>query len=712
LRKNNRVSRTVLLSSEPKQLLHTRLLNLGAKLNQLRSAFLSAPIALCLIDQELRYIEVNERMALLNRLPIEAHIGRTLREIIPEIADEVEPVYRQVFATGDPVESRFLAQPFDGDQRYLVVNYNPVKDEGGTTVLVSVAVFDVTAETKARDETHVLARQLQDVLESTSDNVILLSSDWKITYVNQRAERLFAPKCLTVGESLQQFFPDWVESDAGRKLIAISVARNAESFESYFPTLDRWLELDVFPTTDGLSVFFRDISDHRRAEEDERRARERIAYLAKHDSLTGLSNRSFFYDNLDTLLAKMKADAEVVLLYLDLDGFKAVNDTMGHPAGDAILVAVAERLHRSVANSVFISRFGGDEFVVAMAAPESRSAICVLAENMVKSVSESYFVEDQLVSIGVSIGIAIAMRGVTGDELVRQADVALYSAKASGRGCYRFFEPGMGDEVLLRQLRKRELAQALARNQLDVEYQPIVDLKTGDIVAFEALLRWRNPIFDGVSVATLVALAEEIGLICQLGEWVLREACQEAASWPASISLFVNVSVHQIRRRTLGQTVKQTLAETGIAPGRLNLEITETVLLVDERRANETLEDLRQHGVKISLDDFGKGYSSLEYLQKFRVDKIKIDRSFVQGANSDAASLAILRAVVTLAHDLGISTVAEGIELDSHYNLLKRERCDLGQGFFLGRPMSGHECGLLVQQGLADVPPPERIGEN
>ena len=684
-------------STEPSRRLQNRLLCLGEKLSRLRSAFLSAPIALCLIDPELRYVEVNERMASLNRRPIEAHIGRTLREIVPDIADVLEPVYRQIFTTGCPVESRPVAEQTEDGDRFLLVNYNPVKDESGKTVLVSVAVFDITAEKKALDDARISAQQLHEVLESTSDNVILLSSDWRITYVNGRAARLFAPRILTLGETLPQLFPDWAASVAGRKLVAIGATRHAETFETYFATLDRWLELDVFPTSDGLSVFFRDVSDRRRAEEDERRAQDKIAYLASHDSLTGLENRAAFYGELDKLLAETGTGGEVVLFYVDLDGFKAVNDTMGHPAGDAVLVAVSERLRRWSAGSASVSRFGGDEFVIAKRGSQNRSDIAAFAEGIVTALSVGYDVEGQFVSIAASVGIAIATQGVSSDELVRQADVALYAAKANGRRSYRFFEPSLGDELLLRQLRKRALAQALSRQELYLAYQPVVDLKTGRIAAFEALLRWRNPLFEDVAVESMIAMSEETGLIHSIGEWVLREACQEAVHWPEAIELAVNVSVLQLQNRSFGGTVKRILTETGMDPVRLNLEITETVLLVGKKEVNDTLHDLRQRGVKISLDDFGTGYASLQYLKTVKVDRIKIDQSFVRDAHCDAASAAIIRAIVMLAQDLGVATVAEGIELDSQYQLLKQAGCDFGQGFLLGRPLSARDCGLLIQ---------------
>ena len=697
------MSEAVQVLNELSELLQKRLLSVEEESSRLRSAFRLAPIALCLIDRDLRYVEVNERMAWLNRHSIESHIGKTLREVVPEIADVIEPVYRHVFSTGRPVESRPIAELTEDGERFLLVNYNPVKDESGTTVLVSVAVFDISAEKIARDEADASAQQLHAVLESTSDNVILLSSDWGISYVNGRAARLLAPRILALGKTLPQLFPGWADSVIGRKLAAIGAARHAESFEAFSAVLDRWLELDVFPTPGGLSVFFRDVSDRRRIEEGERRTQDKITFLASHDSLTGLANRSAFYGNLGRLLAEMKADEEVVLLYLDLDRFKVVNDMMGHPAGDAVLIAVSERLQRCSAGSAFISRFGGDEFVIAEHGAGSRLKAGALAERLVIALSTGYDVEGHTASVGVSVGIALAIQGVTDDELVRQADLALYAAKATGGGSYRFFEPGMGDDLVLRQLRKRELAQALSRNELYLVYQPIFDLSTGRIVVFEALLRLRGQLLAKVPVDSVIAIAEETGLIQSIGEWVLREACQEAAHWPETIDVAVNVYVLQIQNRQFADIVKRILTDTGIAPSRLNLQLTETVLFAGEKRASDTLDDLRRQGVKISLDDFGKGYSSLQYLKSLKVDRIKIDRSFVREAHVDAASVTIIRGVVALAHGLGIATVAEGIDLQSQYQLLKQARCDYGQGFLLGRPISGQECGQLI--GLENLEP-------
>lgn len=694
--REDRVPKAVQPISEPSEGVQTRLLYLGEKLSRLHSAFLSAPIALCLIDRELRYVEVNERMALLNGLPIEAHIGRTLREVVPNIADVIEPVYRQVFATGHPIESDSLTQPIEYGERLLLVNYNPVKDDGDTTVLVSVSVFDVTIERKALKEAHMSAQRLHDVLESTSDSVILLSSDWKITYVNGRAARLFAPSTLALGKTLTQLSPDWADSPVGPKLMAISAAHQAQSFEAYFATLGRWLELDVFPTYDGLSVFFRDVSDRRQAAEDDTRAQNKIAYLASHDSLTGLANRVAFYNTLDRFLAGMVADGEVVLLYLDLDGFKTVNDTMGHPAGDVVLVAVSERLRQCAGDSALVSRFGGDEFVIAKQVSGKRSEINALAESIMTVLSGSYDVKGQHVSIGVSVGIALAIQGVTGNELIRQADVALYAAKANGRLNYCFFEPKLDEDIALYQLRKRELAHALPRKEFDLDYQPIIDLKTGRIAAFEALLRWRSLLFAAVPIKSVIAIAEETGLIQSIGEWVLQEACREATLWPEDIALSVNVSVLQIQLRGFGDTVRRILAETGLAPTRLFLEITENVLFVEEKQANATLDDLRRYGVRITLDNFGTGYASLHYLQKLKVDRINIDQSFVRDAHFNAASLAILQSIVSLAQSLGIAAVVEGVELASQYQLLKRMKCDFAQGFFLGKPSSGTDCGVII----------------
>ncbi len=400
------------------------------------------------------------------------------------------------------------------------------------------------------------------------------------------------------------------------------------------------------------------------------------------------------------MLGEIETHREIVVLYLDLDGFKTVNDTKGHPIGDAVLIAVSERLRRCTEKTALVCRIGGDEFVIAKTDPGSASDIAALAEAILGSLSCEYEVAGEVIAIGASIGIALTKSRLTSDELVRRADVALYAAKAAGRGNYRFFEPGMGNEFFLRELRKRELAQALHRNELALEFQPIFDLKTGRVATFEALLRWRHPDFASVPIDSVIAIAEDTGMIHSIGEWVLREACNEVSGWPNAVRIAVNVSVLQIQSRSFGDKVKRILAEAGVKPSRLTLEITETVIFVGERQATDTLDDLRQHGVQISLDDFGKGYASLQYLKKFKVDMIKIDQSFVLDSHSSFASVAILRAVVTLARAFGVATVAEGIELASQHELLLQEGCDFGQGYFLGRPMSSSDCHQLIQQQL------------
>ena len=696
--KNGRTSDALSETHQPSRGVDGELRHLGEKLSRLRSAFLSAPIALCLIDDQLRYVEVNERMAVLNGRPIEEHIGRVLREIVPDIADEIEPLYGEIFATGRSMEHRLLSEQKGDGKRYVLVNYNPVKDETGKTVLVSVSVLDVTSEKKAQEEANAAAQRLLDVLESTSDSVILLAADGRITYINRHAELLFAPQVPTLGATLPQIILGWVASGAARRLAAIDAARETARFEEFLQTLDRWLEFDVFPTADGLSLFIRDVSDRRCAQEEERRAQERIAFLATHDALTGLSNRSAFYDSLDSLLAGMPRDRALVLLYLELDGFKAVNDTMGHPAGDAVLVAFSDRLRPYTEESGVVARFSGNDFIIVKAHQGSPSDIEAFAETLISSLSQGFEVDGEPVAIGVRIGIAFAMRGATSDEVVRQANVALSAAKATGHNSYCFFEPGMGDELLLRQLYKRELAQALRRNELAVEFQPIVDMKTGRLAAFETLVRWRHPSLTDVNIEYMIGIAEETGLIHPIGEWVLQQACKEAANWPGGVLVAVNVSVLQIRDRRFSEMVRRVLAETGVSPTHLTLEITETVPFVGEKLATDTLEELRRHGVRISLDDFGKGYTSLQYLKKLTVDTIKIDQSFVLDAQSNFASLAILRAVVILAQALGIATVAEGIERASQYELLRLEGCEFGQGFFLGRPMSPEDCRRLLER--------------
>jgi len=440
----------------------------------------------------------------------------------------------------------------------------------------------------------------------------------------------------------------------------------------------------------------RDIRERKEAE-------ERIRHMAHHDSLTGLPNRRMFMDRLTQVLARSKRDGTTVaVLCLDLDRFKHVNDLGGHAAGDELLRQVAKRLADSIRTEDTAARLGGDEFAIIQVGVAHPDGPGIMAERLVKAIARPFDLGGQQTMIGTSIGIALHPGdGEEGEDLVRAADTALYRAKEAGRGTFRFFEAEMDVRLQERRLLERDLRHALAEEQLRVHYQPLADCGAGKIVGFEALVRWTHPERGPISPVQFIPLAEECGLIMPLGAWVMRRACTDAASWPNDKLVAVNLSPAQFRHADLAKEILAILKETGLPAARLELEITESLLIDDPDRVLATLMVLKEAGVRISLDDFGTGYSSLSYLQRFPFDKIKIDRSFVAQMEKNADSMSIIRAVIALGKSLRIKVTAEGVESATQLNLLQQENCDLVQGYLLGKPMAKEDLGNLLSTASA-----------
>ncbi|WP_456840018.1 putative bifunctional diguanylate cyclase/phosphodiesterase [Bradyrhizobium sp. USDA 4486] len=413
---------------------------------------------------------------------------------------------------------------------------------------------------------------------------------------------------------------------------------------------------------------------------------QRISHLARHDVLTDLPNRSAFNIALaERLQRAQEASTSFAVLSLDLDRFKEVNDVFGHPVGDMLMRAAADRL-AAEADGAFIARIGGDEFMILMPDDVCRDAVLALGERLVQAIGTELEVDDYLSHVGLSVGIAVYPDdGVDAATLLANADSALYRAKREGRRRVRFFESGMDQELRDCRLLQHDLRQAPEQNQLLVYFQPQARMD-GEVVGFEALLRWNHPTRGFVPPDQFIPLAEENGLIIQIGEWVLREACREAASWPRPLPVAVNLSPVQFQAGDLERSIHQILLETGLAPTRLEVEITEGVLIGDFTRALNLLRRLKALGIRIAMDDFGTGYSSLSYLQSFPFDKIKIDRSFISNLEASAQSAEIVRAVLSLARALNIPVVAEGVETEAQRAFLARETCDAIQGYLIGRP--------------------------
>jgi diguanylate cyclase (GGDEF)-like protein len=452
----------------------------------------------------------------------------------------------------------------------------------------------------------------------------------------------------------------------------------------------------------GVVTTHQDITDQRRSE-------AKIAHLALHDSLTGLPNRALLNEQLENALARVSRGEIVAVQILDLDDFKKVNDTLGHPIGDKLLKMVADRLRAQVRETDTIARMGGDEFAIIehfVSAPEQAAE---LARRIVDVVSQPFDIDGHQVAIGTSIGIAMGPHdGTTPDELMRNADLALYCAKGRGRGSFHFFEPAMNAQMQERATMEREMRSALANDEFEIDYQPIFNLASDEISGFEALLRWRHPKKGVIAPDKFIPLAEATRLITPIGEWVIRTACATAAKWPSHLGVAVNLSVVQFRSPALLEVVVEGLMTSGLASNRLELEITESLLMEGDEGILAILHQLRELGVRIAMDDFGAGYSSLSYLQTFPFDKIKIDRSFVNGiSDSCSSSLNIVRAVATLAKGLGIVTTAEGVETAAQLEAVRAEGCTEMQGFFKSRPLS-----LAQVEQLVSSLPPRRERDN
>ncbi|MCW6508305.1 sensor domain-containing protein [Lichenifustis flavocetrariae] len=438
------------------------------------------------------------------------------------------------------------------------------------------------------------------------------------------------------------------------------------------------------------------------------RAEERLVRMAHYDALTGLPNRVLFRERLRGALAQRSVrQSRVALTFIDLDGFKRVNDQLGHQVGDLLLNAVAVRLQDISAGKQTVARLGGDEFAIVqnLSASEDATTCRDLATTIVGALSAPFDIQSHRVLTGASVGITIAQDDEDDIEaLLRQADLALYQAKADKSGAVRFYDPGMSRRIAQRRSLEDDLRHALASNQFQLHYQPIIDLASKDVIGFEALLRWDHPARGMVAPQDFISIAEEIGLIVPIGAWVLQQACHQAMLWPDPMKIAVNLSPAQFRDSGLFETVIRALASSQLPPQRLELEITESVMLLDSATNLRTLHQLRALGVQISLDDFGTGFSSLSYLRTFPLTKIKIDRSFIRDLGKNPGCLAIVRAILRLACDLGMRTTAEGIETDSQLETLRFEGCSEGQGYLFGRPVPADQTTLFLAGQRSDAP--------
>ncbi|WP_267397323.1 EAL domain-containing protein [Sphingomonas sp. GC_Shp_1] len=468
---------------------------------------------------------------------------------------------------------------------------------------------------------------------------------------------------------------------------------------------ERWWELAASPRFDESGSFcgFRGVGSD---VTEQRASSDKINRMARFDTLTSLPNRLMVNETLSRAMADAdKWGGRCAFMMIDLDRFKAVNDTLGHPIGDRLLGRVSERLSQLMGDNTMCGRLGGDEFAVVVRDASDTENVERLARNIIETLSRPYEVDAHTLYIGASVGLAVGPRdGRTAEMLIRSADLALYRAKDAGRGVYHAYEPELHVQAEERRVLEMALRQALEKGEMHLNYQPVVDAGTGNLKGFEALLRWISPQFGNVSPAKFIPLAEESRLIQPIGEWVLRTACAEAASWPSEIRVAVNVSPDQLNNPHFVGVITSALASAGLSAERLELEVTESVFMHEGLGATKVLERILDLGVRLSLDDFGTGYSSLGYLSRTRFSSIKIDRSFVQSASKGVKeAIAIIRAVVALAQSLGMATTAEGVETETEHQMVQELGCTKVQGYYFGRPLPVEEARTLANRRWDDV---------
>ena len=581
------------------------------------------------------------------------------------------------------------------DGRIIVISHRPLASGGWVSIYE-----DVTVQRRAEEELKEQHRRFDAALANMSQGLLMYDADGKMIVRNQRFLELYKvaaadfPYGTTHRDALERLLQlgIYTKLDVDSEVAKTQTCLQAGKMHSTYRYLSDGRTFLVVrqPMGGGWVVTFDDVTEQRRAE-------ERMTHLAHHDTLTNLPNRSMFREKLDQALGEAKAKP-LAILSLDLDRFKAVNDTFGHPAGDWLLKCVAKRLQHAVRSSKdVVARFGGDEFAIIQFGIKSAADAEKLAKRIVEIVGKPYRDKGREMHVGVSLGIALYPGdGHDADTLLTNADMALYRGKSEGRNVYRFFEPGM--DALMRERRALELdlEAALSKREFELDFQPILNIGSGEIVGAEALMRWRSPSRGLVSPENFIAAAEETGLIVQLGDWALRKACSVAAHWPPEMRMAVNVSAAQIKSGGFARGVISALAFSGLPANRLELEITETVMMDESDAVLKTLSQLRGLGVRIALDDFGTGYSSLGYLRRFPVDKIKIDRSFIRDLDRRDTA-AIVRTVIGLGAELGITVTAEGVETEAQLDMLRKAGCGEAQGYLIGVPAKAADMSRLLR---------------
>jgi diguanylate cyclase (GGDEF)-like protein/PAS domain S-box-containing protein len=558
---------------------------------------------------------------------------------------------------------------------------------------------DVSERYRAREQLQKSKDELHSMLESIGDAFYAIDRNWRITYANRKAAAFIGmePERM-IGSMVLDLVPELAASPAFAHYRRAMQTRQQSFFETYWKPSAAWLEVRIYPNDDGLSVYLHDITARKEAE-------QRLEQLATHDTLTGLPNRALLHQRLQQMLELSPRDASIAVLFIDLDGFKGVNDSLGHKAGDTLLREVATRLSAALRPSDVVARMGGDEFVVAAHCSSRRGSAAAISEKLLQTLALPLELDAQEVFIGASIGISMYPEDGNSNELLLQnADTAMYRAKAAGRNRYCFFEPEMSAAAKTRMLLESALRRAQGRGEFAVHYQPRLNLKTMSIVGMEALLRWKHPELGQVPPAQFIPLAEEGHLINAIGNWVLGQACRDTVAlmkeFGQPLKVSVNLSARQLRNGKLIDEVRAALADNNFPPQLLELELTESALIEDIEHSVQILKQLKELGVKLAVDDFGTGYSGLAYLRRFPLDAVKLDRSFLLQKDEGGGNFDFIKAFVDMSHALKLSVVAEGVETAETLQFVGSAACDEAQGYFIAQPMPPAQLGEHLREHL------------
>jgi diguanylate cyclase (GGDEF)-like protein/PAS domain S-box-containing protein len=655
-------------------------------------------------DRRGTVVYANARWEEITGVPAGEVTGEAWRALVhPEDRDRVTRP-RPPGSADEPEHTEFRILRPDGSVHWVAGRSTAVRDEDGTIVGRVGTITDITGHVQARRD----SQRLADIFDATLDLVGMADRNGRLLYLNAAARRFFGlpPEGPLDHIRVIDRFPH----EIGKRItteILNDIARDGmwsgelaliRHDGMVVPVLAQLLShADEHGNVEYFSAILHDIRTRKSYE-------SQLEHQATHDPLTGLPNRALLIERLNGALERARRHGtRVAVLFLDLDHFKVINDSLGHDAGDQVLVALAARLRRALRPGDTVARFGGDEFVVLCADLVHPLDAAAVAERMRTVLSGPLPVGDSEIFVGVSAGIALSDgEGADAGALIRDADAAMYRAKQRGRARWEMFDHAMRADAVDRLDTESSLRRAEERGELDLRYQPIVSLATGTVVGVEALLRWEHPERGLLSPAEFIGVAEETGLIVPMGAWVLERACREVARWQRTLPdldplrLSVNLSGRQLGQPGLVEVVRDILASTDVAPEQLELEITESVLMDDVETSGETLRALKQLGVKLVVDDFGTGYSSFSYLRRFPVDVLKVDRSFVDGLGEGTDDTAIVTAIVSLAHTLGLQAVAEGVETPEQLAELRRVGCDLAQGYLFSRPGTGDDMATLL----------------